>query len=74
MVVDELALIAQARATMLIRDYAPLRLEIGRASFDRMVYWSGGAVLDPTERETPVILGMQTTVRDDMEGFAVLPG
>ncbi len=63
MAIDELQLVAQARATMLMRGYDPLRIEIGPA-FHRGL---GAAV-----SEGGVLLDMPVTIRSDMEGFRVV--
>lgn len=70
---DILGGIAQARAKMMMRGYDPLRLEIGLAWWNELthqVFLDCGAHLGGTGCE---VLGMPTTVTEDMEGFAVYP-
>lgn len=63
MAIDELQLVAQARATMLMRGYEPLRVEIG-PEFNR--------ALSRAISTEGVLLDMAVTVRRDMEGFRVI--
>lgn len=62
MAIDELQLIAQGRATMLMRGYAPLRLTIGVALHRS---------LGPAVGEDGILLDMPVTIRTDMEGFVI---
>jgi len=64
MAIDELQQVAQARATMLMRGYEPLALEIGPA-FNRQL----GAHVSAEG----ILLDMEVRVRRDMEGFRVVP-
>lgn len=63
MAIDELQQVAQARATMLMRGFEPLALEIGPA-FHRSL----GAHVSAEG----VLLDMEVHVRTDMEGFRVV--
>lgn len=64
MAVDELQLVAQARAAMLMRGFDPLRVEIGPQT---------NRALGPAISADGVLLDMPVTVRSDMEGFRVVP-
>ena len=63
--IDELQLVANARARMLMRGYEPLRIEIG-TEMNRLL----ADHIAPDGQ----LLEMDVRVRTDMEGFAVRPG
>lgn len=56
--------IAQARATMLLRGYEPLRLELGPQT---------AKALGQDVSAADVLFSMPVRVRADMEGWAVVP-
>lgn len=64
MAIDELQQIAHARATMLMRGFQPLQVEIGPETNRAL----GGAI-----GADGILLDMRVIVRRDMEGFAVRP-
>ena len=71
MAIDVIQQIAQARANMMMRDYLPLRVTVGRAMWQNIRRDHPELHL---EAPSPEIFGMPVTVRDDMEGFIVQPG
>ena len=66
--IDEVQLIAQARADMMMRGFEPLRILIGPAMARRLhrdhpQHW---------DRDGETFLDMPVRRHDDMEGFAVV--
>ena len=70
MAIDELQQIAQARATMLLRGFEPLWLDIGRDLARQIEARHPGLVNADLSAS---VFDMPFTIRDDMEGFAVRP-
>jgi len=73
MAVDQLQEIAQARATMLMRGYAPLVCDIGRQYLAEMVRGQQVLTIPQALELWQDALAMRFNTRDDMEGFAVVP-
>jgi hypothetical protein len=63
-ITSEVQAIAQARATMLMRGFDPLRLEMGVETARR---------LSAEVQNADVLFSLPVKVRADMEGWAVVP-
>jgi hypothetical protein len=70
---DPVQQIAAARAAMKMRGYEPLRVDIGR-NFWMNLRRDFPEIIAGEVTISGTLLGMNFSIRDDLEGFCVRPG